>query len=348
MILFPDTKMKGIVVHKVGNKTREEGVNISNASFSPTGDLENILMNYFLSSFRSNELFNLFHENSLDLNMIYAIASYIFDDPETLFDQSINVANHLYSESIHPKIKAGELYVCYFENVIFDEEECNAIGIFKSESKEPYLNVSITSHNFLSIKNEYGINANKLDKGCLILNTEKDRGFVVAIVDNTSKSGDAIYWKDEFLKVTPRNDDFFQTKQLIKLCKEFVTEKLPTEFEAGKADQAELLNRSMEFFKKNEQFDIKDFQNEVIKQPELIESFEDFKGVFEANNDIVIQDSFFIESDAVKNQAKAMKSIIKLDKNFHIYIHGGRERITKGVDEATGLNFYKIFYQEEK
>jgi hypothetical protein len=337
-----------MVVHKVGNKTREEGVELSEFLFGPSKELEPILMSYFLSSFRSNVLYNFYHETGeIDFNRIYALAKAVFSNPTLLKSHSIDIANFLYDQSIHPKIKEGELYVCYFSNVLFDDEECDAIGIFKSEQKEPFLNV-VKEQKFLSIKNEYGINATKLDKGCLILNTEKDRGYVVAIVDNTSKSGDAIYWKDEFLKVAPRNDDFFQTKQLIKLCKEFVTEKLPLEFEAGKADQAELLNHSLEYFKSNEQFDINDFKKEVIKQPELIEAFDEFKGSYEEANELKLQNSFFIEDDAVKKQTKMMKSIIKLDKNFHIYIHGGRERISKGFDEKTGLNYYQIYFQEEK
>ena len=39
-------------------------------------------------------------------------------------------------------------------------------------------------------------------------------------------------------------------------------------------------------------------------------------------------------------------SIIKLDKNFHIYVHDSRELIEQGTDEH-GRKFYKIYYNEE-
>ena len=42
-----------------------------------------------------------------------------------------------------------------------------------------------------------------------------------------------------------------------------------------------------------------------------------------------------------------MKSVIKLDKNFHIYIHGERQMVEKGFDEVKQLNFYKLFFKEE-
>ncbi|MES1226514.1 MAG: nucleoid-associated protein, partial [Bacteroidota bacterium] len=48
-----------------------------------------------------------------------------------------------------------------------------------------------------------------------------------------------------------------------------------------------------------------------------------------------------------KKQAKVFKSVLKLDKNFHIYIHGRRDLIEKGIDEITGKKFYKIYFEEE-
>ena len=45
-----------------------------------------------------------------------------------------------------------------------------------------------------------------------------------------------------------------------------------------------------------------------------------------------IADNFEISAQAVKRQARIFKSVLKLDKNFHIYIHGNRELIEKGFD----------------
>jgi hypothetical protein len=48
---------------------------------------------------------------------------------------------------------------------------------------------------------------------------------------------------------------------------------------------------------------------------------------------------------AVKKQARVFKNVIKLDKNFHIYVHGDRNLIERGADENG--TFYKIYYKEE-
>ena len=51
--------------------------------------------------------------------------------------------------------------------------------------------------------------------------------------------------------------------------------------------------------------------------------------------------------NVVKKQKKKFKSIIKLDKNFHIYIQGSNVTMEKGVDKD-GRKFYKFYYQDEK
>jgi len=103
----------------------------------------------------------------------------------------------------------------------------------------------------------------------------------------------------------------------------------------------------MKYFKEKESFDIDEFSNEVIANAEGIESFKNFKKNYEEEFDTTIADSFDISEAAVKKQSKAFKSIIKLDKNFHIYIHGNKELIEKGFDEDKSMNYYKVYFKEE-
>jgi hypothetical protein len=132
------------------------------------------------------------------------------------------------------------------------------------------------------------------------------------------------------------------------MCKNFVTEKLPEHFDVSKADQADILNKSVAFFKDNDEFTFTEFAQEVMEQPEIIETFNDYKTQYESENEIVIADDFDISETAVKKQAKDLKSVIKLDKNFHIYVHGDRKFIKKGQDDVTGLNYYQIYFNEEQ
>ncbi|RYD70349.1 MAG: nucleoid-associated protein, partial [Sphingobacteriales bacterium] len=61
-----------------------------------------------------------------------------------------------------------------------------------------------------------------------------------------------------------------------------------------------------------------------------------------------IADNFEIAESAVKKQARAYKSVLKLDKNFHIYIHGNKDMIEKGYDDDKSMNFYKVYFREEE
>ncbi|MCD8073303.1 MAG: nucleoid-associated protein, partial [Alistipes sp.] len=101
------------------------------------------------------------------------------------------------------------------------------------------------------------------DKGCLIFNINKDDSYVVAVVDNTNRT-EARYWIDDFLMVKQRQDEYYNTQNILSLCKNFVTKKLPTEFEVNKADQAEILNNSVKYFKENDNFDLEDFPCNVL------------------------------------------------------------------------------------
>jgi len=42
-----------------------------------------------------------------------------------------------------------------------------------------------------------------------------------------------------------------------------------------------------------------------------------------------------------------MRSVVKLDKNFHIYIHSKHENVERGFDNEKGLKYYKLFYVNE-
>lgn len=346
MLNFNEVDIRHIYTHFVGNKLQEEGLQLTKQPLDISQeDVKGLLLKYFLTPFKNNEYYHLHHESDIELNEIYSFSSKIFADPDSFYLQTINISKHLYEQSNHPKIKGGEFYLVYFENCLLDNEVTDAIGLFKSETKETYLKVFPSGDGY-GLNSENGININKLDKGCLIFNIEKEKGYKVCIVDHLNKSGEAQYWKDDFLKVKTRDDSFHYTQNYMSLCKSFVTDKMPEDFVVSKTDQIDILNRSVDFFKEREQFDFNEFSKEVIQQPDLIDSFKNFREKIKAEKDIMILDEFDISSQAVKKQAKVFKSVLKLDKNFHIYIHGSKEMIERGVDEA-GRKFYKIYYKEE-
>ena len=351
MVSFFEASLNTISVHHVGNQALSEMYALSDQPLALKDEIiPNLLMQYFLKPFeKANEVYYLTHSSGdLNLNEIFHFAKLLFADADKFHEISEQVAKHLYKVTSHPNIKGGELYVVYFNQVQIEGTTLDAIGIFKSENKETYLKVYPDKGGFQVDYEENAININKLDKGALIFNVEEENGYKVVVIDKTNGGQDAaVYWKDDFLQLKIRNDSFNQTSNALGLYKNFVTQKLDDEFELSKADKIDLLNKSMKYFKEKETFDMDEFTGEVLGNPKAIESFKTFKSQFETEFDSPINDNFEISGNAVKKQSRVYKSVLKLDKNFHIYIHGDKELIEKGFDDDKHMNYYKVYFKEE-
>ena len=88
------------------------------------------LLIIFFANFKSNEYYNLFHDSDLNLNEIFVYASNIFDNKDSILQQSKNIAKHLYNKSMHPKINGGELYIAYFKDCVIDGQLTDGVGNF--------------------------------------------------------------------------------------------------------------------------------------------------------------------------------------------------------------------------
>lgn len=342
-VSYLDIKVESICLHKVGNKIADEGIKLSKKHLIVQDDIKNILLKYFINSFHFNELFTFYHDYDLSLNEVYYYCSKIFATKECMHEQSINLAKHLYNNSTHPKIKMGEFYVVYFKDCVIDEQFVDAIGLFKSENKDTFLKIYPKDDDF-EIESETGININRLDKGCLIFNTQKENGYIVAVIDNTNKGTEAQYWINDFLHVRQRKDNFNQTQNMLSLCKSFVSQ-LPSE--NGKVEKATYMNRSVEALKE-ESVNINAFAEQVFETPKLVSEFKKYKETYQRERDIEIDDTFQTTSSAIKRRAIGTMTTIKLDQNFDINIHGGEQYIVRGYDEERKMYYYQLFFKDEK
>lgn len=346
MLYSEDTRIETLAVHVVGNKSKDEPLMISPGVSPQVADegLMRTLTAYFLGGFKSEECYNLYHETDLTCNEVWNFAGRIFDDPEAFYEHSVSLAKHLYESGLHPQIKSGEFYAVYFSDCRFGGEPTDALGLFKSETRDTFLDVGHEAEG-VRIAAREGIDIKRLDKGAVIFNVEREAGFAVCIVDNTNRT-EARYWIDDFLRVRQRQDDYHNTHNALAMCKKYVTKHLSKEFDVSKADQAEMLNDTITYFQEQDNFSLDEFSEKVIRQPEVAESFARFKQEYEQDRDIRIEDEFGISDSAVKKQARSYKSVIKLDRNFHIYVHGNRSLLEQGEDEKG--KFYKVYYEEEQ
>lgn len=341
MIQIDETVIRKLILHKVcidGEKSILSNSIIENDNDEENEVLKKIFLKPFLAATTTYE-FN--HDIDLELNPLYKLATAIYND-ENFVAKSKSICQYLKSVSKHPNIKDGDLFVIKFDDIKLNNKFYEALGIFKVENKETYVETSTNGKEEVSMAFKKGIGSKRLDKACLILFTEKP--FTLFVIDNNSVETD--YWQNEFIKLGLRNDNVNNTNQFLTLTKSFVTNQFPSDFEVSKAAQIDLLNRSVEYFKTHETFDKKEFEEEVFQDSSIIKSFRNFDNTYRQENEIEIIDSFDISPQAVKKQARIFKNVLKLDKNFHIYIHGNRDMIEQGVDKD-GRKYYKIYYDQE-
>lgn len=347
MLNYTDAQLSQLIIHYVGNKNNHESYVLSERRVGrPNPETQQLLVNFFLSPFKNAEMFHFWHESDIKLNPCYSFVSDIFDDTDEQFtEKSKSICKHLHECTVHPNIKPGDLFIAELTDIQLGEETLNAVVIFKSENKETFIQSQYAAGNF-DLQTIAGIRLDKIDKGCVIFHSNREEGYRVCVIDNINKGAEAVYWRDDFLKIVQYEDAYFHTNQMLGLTKDYITDQFSKEFQVSKTDKIDLLNRSIDYFKTHESFDKEEFEQEVFHHPEMIDSFRSFDNQYQQEKGLEIGDQFDISSQAVKKQARIFKSVLKLDRNFHVYIHGNKDMIEKGIDEA-GRKFYKLFYEEE-
>lgn len=348
MLSITDIRLGGLVTHYVGNNAAGEVLQLSQKPVDVASEgLRQVLLQYFLSPFKEAASYNLWHPADLRMNEVASFVTAIFESPDSLLQQSAHLARHLYDITTLPQIKSGELHVAYFTGCPVNGRMVDAVGIYKTESKSQFLKLEEEAGGYHFAADE-GINPERMDKGCLIFNVDAENGYLLHIIDRTAKGGEAQFWKDTFLKVRAADDEYHATEDYLRMSKMFIQEQIPAEYEVERVQQIEMLNKSAGYFKSNEQFQRDHFEQQVFSDPDLIQSFRKYEKQYSEDYETSFGDEFDISAAAVKKNARIMKSVLKLDKNFHVYIHGDRGRIERGYDADAGLNYYKIYFEEEQ
>lgn len=348
MLKLNNIRTAKIVAHRVGNKNRSEKNFISKELLSLGDNLDETLKKYFLKPFKQiAETYHFTHSVEMSYHLLNGIVKRIFENNEEFYDASVDILNHLYEQSNHPQIKSGDLFVVLFDDILIEDELVQAVGIFKSEKKDPFLTLTESSEKVL-VNSEEGISLKKLDKGCLILNIWEDQGYRVFSVDNNNY--DASYWKDQFLGVDYVQDGNFDTRSYIDMCKSFAEEVIREK--SGKKDQIEFLSDSVQYFTMNEEIIDQNFQDTLFEDEKMKTDFKEYKKQYEEEYEIQIPDEIPISKPVLRQQKRAIKNFIKLDTGIQVKLdfkdpESTRQFVEKGFDPDKGMHFYKVYYNEE-
>jgi len=350
MINLYSTQIESLSVHKIGNKNKGESIFLSDSPYVINDELTAILKEYFFKPFRDKEenYFQFTNEVDVEFNPLYKIVTEIFENPSSAHEKSKRIASLLYEQSQHPHIKSGEVYVTYLENATIDNEKIDAIGIFKSELKHDFLQFEEKESN-IGLLIQQGVNLNKLDKGCLIFNHKKEEGYKVLSVD--SNRYDTKYWLEHFLGVEAFADENFYTKKYMKFCQDFAKDVvLPAE---DKKEEVMFMNRAVNHFAKNDEFEETAFLNDVIDNPDLIPEFKHYKVEKAPKYQIEDLTSFSIANNAVTAARKKIKNVINLDTNVQIKMdfinpESAEKFVEKGWDEEKQMYYYLVYFNKEQ
>ena len=335
-------KISAAIVQRVGNKNTGDGIAFS-SELCPMENVEIHLHNLINTSFKYDDLKHFVAIDSVEFNPVYRFISKIFEDNSNLIEQANNLARHLYEQSIHPNIKVGEFYVVYFKNSELAGEVVDAIGLFKSESRETILKIMIET-NSLRLSPEQGMSLRKLDKGCIIFNTDKLNGYKIAVVDNTNSGSDAHYWTDNFLHISDCNDDYHSTQQMVDMCTSFIRQ---TRKGTDGITCVKTAKKAIELLSSVQVVNIEQIAEILCQTDEQKKLFNIFKPEYEKVHG-VLANKFTSVPSALKRKPINRMVSIKLGSDFEVKIIKPSAEIESGYDKEKGMNYYILYYKEKE
>lgn len=330
------------VVQRVGNKSTGDGISFSSA-LCPMEDVEIHLHKLIDTSFKYDDMKSFNALDSVEFNPVYRFVSRIFDDNSCIIEQSNNLARHLYEQSIHPNIKVGEFYVVYFKNCELAGNIIDAIGLFKSESRETILKIMIET-NTLRLNPEHGMSLRKLDKGCIIFNTDKENGYKVAVVDNANAGSDAHYWVDNFLHVTNCDDDYHNTLQIVDVCTSFIRQ---IQKDSDNLICAKAAKTTVELLSSEGTISLEKVSETLCQTEEQKQLFNTFKSQYEKIHGTLPNEFTPIPAAFKRKPVNRMNSI-KLGSDFEIKILNSYATIESGYDKEKKMNYCVLYYKEKE
>ncbi|HSI85696.1 MAG: nucleoid-associated protein [Candidatus Methylacidiphilales bacterium] len=335
-----------LFIHRVGNKLRNEGVICSEAAQQLSLDDELMLINFLFGHSERLNAYTFTHSVDSELNSVYALAHAVTEAPENLDRISADIANHLYSVSNHPRVKAGNLYIGLFEGIQMGGQSHTVLGIFKSDTINDFIKVDVEDGK-VSLRVEQGAAVTSLDKVALIFLAKFSKPEKVLAA--CARGEDAAFWNERFLQLQPIQSAKANTKACLDICRAYATR------ENGQADDPErilFLNRSLQYFENADRYDEGDFASVFTSESQETE-FKQFKAEYADEDEEGLPEKFEIEKTVVRKERAKFEKNIKLDPNIEIRLRFKTqdemaERVEHGFDEEKGLAFYKLYYSGEE
>lgn len=365
-IRFTSASATRLVLAKVGHPQRDEPLQTSKQVFQVEENDQEALTAIFLKPFKNLAGHRFNHHSSLDQHEMNTLATAIFASEDGLLEKGCDIAKRLYSKSNHPNIKSGDLCISLIRDIEVSGELIQGICILKSESVVPFLSIS-TKDGDLQLHTEQGINPEKIDKGCLILNHHPHKGYHVLTFDRTG--ADSRFWVRDFLGVVPVSDPAFLTNKYADMAVAFVKKEEKAKKDAKKDQQTDesggarvddtppwgthsAARDAISFFEEKENFSLQEFEEQVLKTPEAAEKFKAHRAQAEREQGHTFDESFAISKKDVNKAKKKISAIVKLDTGVEIHLKSSlsgepESVLERGFDEEKKMKFIKVYFNED-
>lgn len=325
MLNISSAKIEKIIIHQVGNGGREEPCVFSEMSTLPSDSLESLLLEHYLlplSELEETFEFNVdpivadeSADSILPANVISQLSAAIFQDAENFQPLSIKIAEHLYSVTHHPNIAGGDFIIILFSNIYAYADRTLALGIFKVESKDDYLDIWDNNGTLEFVEKE-GISLKEIQKGALILAHDHS---VLAIDSHKKRTK---YWHDDFLHLQPKQTELAELKASQDLLR-------------GLSKRIEMPNQRLEFNKNLEEHldeheeirfrDLENYSKSYLEEQDINRVFNAVqnKSGFEMDRNIsVASDEFREQSKAMMKKMRVAKGVDLIISDLNTYLNG--------------------------
>lgn len=353
---FEEAHITGLVLAKVGNPSRDEALQTSKQVLQVDEGDQAMLTGIFLRPFKSLGMqgHRFHHHTALEKHELNGCAASVLKDDSALLERGCEIANRLYSKSNHPNIKSGDLCIALIDGIEVEGEMKQAICILKSESVTPFLSISAKDGD-LQLSTEQGINPEKIDKGCLIVDHFAAKGYYVLTFDRAGS--ESRFWVRDFLGVVPISDASLMSKKVAEMAVSAVASTASASRDEGGDDSPpweanRAASEALGYFKDHKTFSLAEFEEQALRTPEAKAKFAEERRRMEEDEGVKIEEGFDISTRDVSKAKKLMKSVMKLDTGVELRlspkaIEQKEPVIETGYDDERGMKFVKVFYRRD-
>jgi hypothetical protein len=356
-IRFTSANATHLVLAKVGHPQRDEPLETSREVFKIAEDDQEALTALFLKPFKNLTGYRFSHHSSLDQHEMNACAKAIFESEEALLERGLAIARRLYTKSNHPNIKSGDLCISLVRDIEVDGRATCGLCILKSESVVPFLSIS-TRDGDLHLHTEQGINPDKIDKGCLILDHFPNKGYYAITFDRSGT--DSRFWVRDFLGLLPITDPSFLTKNYAQMAVAFLEKEAKDHKATNTAtddsppwETTGAARDALGYFEEKDTFSLQEFEESVLKTPDARARFAEHKSKIEEETGNPLQETFEISrKDLNPTKRRVNQSFMKLDTGVEIRLRPAAlskagQILEHGFDEEKKMKFIKVFFNED-